>query len=59
MNDKKECILCKDYGMVRTEDIESGGWEICPICYPENKEKTSFLTFIKNWFLNIISNSRL
>lgn len=28
----EDCKLCGGVGMVKTMDIESGGWERCPIC---------------------------
>lgn len=28
------CPVCNDVGMVKTMDLENGGWETCPHCHP-------------------------
>lgn len=45
------CPLCNDLGMVRTDDLESGGWEICPHCQPQEDQTMSFLNRVWMLFL--------
>jgi hypothetical protein len=45
------CALCNDVGMVRTDDIERGGWEVCPLCYPPVPARPGFFRRLWRRFL--------